>query len=102
MIADICVFSGDLGAWDPKFEILFNDWELEAVRTFIGQINSRFIISWVSDKLIWKGNVSGVFTVEDYFNFMEEVPSCAAPIKILMNPHVPSMIRFFAWETWWG
>ena len=44
MIADIWVFSRDQGAWDPKFERSFNDWELEVVQTFIGQINSRFII----------------------------------------------------------
>ena len=42
MIAGILVFSGDQGVWDPKFERPFNDWELEAVQTFIGQINSRF------------------------------------------------------------
>ena len=32
---------------------------------------------------------------------MEEVLSCAASIKILWNPHVPSLIGFFAWEAWW-
>ena len=95
MIADIWVLSGDQGAWDPKFERPFNDWELEAVQTFIGQINSRFTILQVQNKLIWKGNVSGVFTIKDYFNSLEEGPSCAAPTKILWNPHVPSKIGFF-------
>ena len=73
-----------------------------AVQTFIGQINSRFIIPQLQDKLIWKVNVSRVFLVKDYFNSMEEVPSCAAPIKILWNPQVPSKIGFFIWDAWWG
>ena len=102
MISDIWVLSGDQGAWDPKFERPFNDWELETVQTFIGQINNRFTILQVQDKLIWKGNVSKVFTVTDYFNSLEEGPSCAAPIKILWNPHIPSKIGFFVWEAWWG
>ena len=36
-----------------------------------------------------------VFTVKDYFILMEGDLSCAGPIKILWNPHVPSKIGFF-------
>ena len=95
MISDIWVRYGDQGAWDPKFERPFNDWELETVQTVIGQINRKFTILQVQDKRVWKGNVFGVFTVKDYFNSLEEGLSCAAPIKILWNTHVSSKIGFF-------
>ena len=44
IISDIWVLFGDQGARDLKFERPFNDWELETVQTFIGQIHSRFAI----------------------------------------------------------
>ena len=37
-----------------------------------------------------------------FLNLLEGASSCAAPLKILWNPHVPSKICFFSWEAWWG
>ena len=71
LAAVLWVEQGGFGAWDPKFERHFNDWEMEAVQAFIGLINDRYIRPQSKDTLIWKGNASGGFTVMAYFNILE-------------------------------
>ena len=100
MVVDLWVDTGDSDAWDPKFERLFNDWELEAVQAFLGVLNNCVIRPQTKDKIVSKGNASRVFTVKDYFNLLEGAYS--DPVNIIWNPHIPSKFGFFAWEAWWG
>ena len=81
--------SGDSGAWDPKFERMFNDWDLEAIQTFLDLLNNHVIHPQSKDKLTWKGNASRAFTVKDYFILLEGAPSSSIPTNILLNPHTP-------------
>ena len=57
------------------------------------------IIHLEKDKLIWKGDESGCFTVKGYFNPLEGVSPCKVPCKMPWNSHIPSKVGFFAWEV---
>ena len=52
------------------------------------------------DKLIWKGDDLGCFTVKGYFNQLEGGSPCMAPYKMLWNSLILSKVGFFAWEAW--
>ena len=49
----------------------------------------------VMDKMIWKGDVSGCFTIKAYFNLLEGASPYSVPTKMLWNSYVPSKIVFF-------
>ena len=53
------VSQGSSGNWDPKFLRPFNDWELDAIQTFIVLTSNSIINPLANDNLIWKGDVSG-------------------------------------------
>ena len=95
MAADLWVVQGGLGAWDPKFLRPFNDWEMDAIQAFIGLTSNSFMTFMLKDKMIWKGDVSGCFTVKAYFNFLEGASPYLVPTKMLWNPYVSSKIGFF-------
>ena len=94
MVVDLWVDTSDSGAWDPKFEWLFNDWELEAVQAFLGVLNKHVICPQTKDKIVRKGNASRVFTVKDYFNLPKGALFGPVPINIIWNPHIPSKFVF--------
>ena len=79
----------------------FNDWELDAIQEFIGLTSNNKISSLEKDKLIWKGDESGCFTVKGYFNQLEGGSPYNVPYKMLWNSLIPSKVVFFAWEAWW-
>ena len=87
---------GGGGAWDPKFLRSFNDWELDAIQEFIGLTSNNKISPLKKDKLFWKGDVSGCFTVKGYFNQLEGGSSSKVPYKMLWNSIIPSKVGFFA------
>ena len=92
----------DGGAWDPKFLRSFNDWELDAIQEFIEVTSNIRISPLEKDNLVWKGDVSGSFTVKPYFNLLEGASPRKVPCKMLWNKHIPSKVGFFAWEVWWA
>ena len=72
---------GGGGAWDPKFLRPFNDWELDAIQEFIGLTSNNKISSLEKDKLIWKGDESGCFTVKGCLINWKEAPPITFLIK---------------------
>ena len=65
-VADLLVRQGGGGASNSKFLRPFNDWELDAIQEFIGLTGNKKISSLEKNKLIWKGDESGYFTVKGY------------------------------------
>ena len=72
------------------------------LKKFIRLSSNNEITPLDKDKMIWKGDASGCYTVKAYFNRLEGVPPYLVPIKMLWNPYVPSKVGFFTWEAWWG
>ena len=68
---DLWVGLGDFGAWGPKFLRSFNDWELDTIQAFIVLTSNNNTNPMAKDNMIWKGDVSGCFSVKAYFNRLE-------------------------------
>ena len=49
-----------------------------------------------------KRKKNGSFSVKTCFDLLEGGSQQLVPIKMLWNPIVPTKVRFFAWEVWWG
>ena len=101
-MAEVWESSGEDGAWNPRFSRAFNDWDLEQVQNFIELNNNKLIIPQKKDRIVWKGNKNGQFSVKVYYHQLEVGPPLKAPTNIIWNPYVPTKVGFFAWEAWWG
>ena len=44
--------------------------------------------------MVWKGDVSGSFTVKAYFNLLEGASPHKVPCKMLWNQHIPYKVGF--------
>ena len=53
-VVDLWETTWPRGGWNFSFERHFNDWELEAVQSFLCTVNSRSIKPHIKDKLCWK------------------------------------------------
>ena len=54
------------------------------------------------DRLFWKGNPNGSYSVRANVTLLEDVSESKSPWKPLWNSLVPPKVSFFAWEVWWG
>ena len=75
---------------------------MEQVQIFIGLTSNKLIIPRQNDRIVWKGNKNGQFSVKGYCSLMEGGPSRKASTNIIWNPYVPTKVSFFAWEARWG
>ena len=67
------------GAWDPRFLRLFHDWEMVAVQNFIHTVNNRKVTSSKKDRLLWKVDKNGSFTVKAFYAHLEGEIHHSAP-----------------------
>ena len=67
-VAKVWENSGSYGAWNPRFLRPFNDWEMEVVQNFICSTNNNKIMPQKRDRILWKGDKTGHFTVKAYFS----------------------------------
>ena len=93
---------GPGGGWNFSFRRHFHDWELEEVQGFLATVNSQSISPNLSDRIWWKKEKNGSFSVKTCFDLLEGGSQQSVPIKMLWNPIVPTKVGFFAWEVWWG
>ena len=93
--------SGEDGAWNPRFSRAFYDWELEQVQNFIWLTNNKLVIPRKKERIVWKGNKNGQFSMKVHCSLLEVGPPLKAPTNIIWNPYVPTKVGLFAWEAWW-
>ena len=53
------------------------------------------------DKLLWKGDLNGRYTVRANVTLLEGTSYKTTPWKLLWNKLVPPKVSFFSWEVWW-
>ena len=101
-VAKVWESSGEDGAWNMRFSRAFNEWELDQVQNFIMLTNNKLIILRKKDRIVWKGNKNGQFSMKVYCSQLEVRPPLQAPTNIIWSPYVPTKVGFFAWKAWWG
>ena len=101
-VAEFWVASGSGEGWNFSFGRHFQGWELEEVQGFLATVNPQSINPNLTDRLWWKKEKNGSFSVKTCFELLEGGSQQSVPIKMLWNPTVPTKVGFFAWEVWWG
>ena len=100
-VADVWDNSRGHGAWSPSFSRLFNDWEIDETQSFLSLISNRKFNQMEQDKLLWKGDLNGRYTIRANVTLLEGFSDRTTPWKMLWNNLVPLKVSFFAWEVWW-
>ena len=90
------------GTWNPRFTRSFNDWAIHKVQNFINLISQKKINQLESDRLLWKGDKNGIFSIKANCKLLEGENLKSIPLKVLSNGCVPPKVCFFAWEAWCG
>ncbi|KAG5585966.1 hypothetical protein H5410_046400 [Solanum commersonii] len=53
--------------WDISFRRLLNDWEVDRVASFLGKLGGTNLVTNAPDRVIWKYNKDGKFTVNSAY-----------------------------------
>ena len=72
------------------------------MRVFFVLLNNRRVKQEEEDKLFWKGDKKGTYTVMANTVLLEGNLGRTMPWLMLWNNCVPPKVCFFAWEIWWG
>ena len=71
MVAEVWDTIRGKGTWNPRFTRSFNDWEMDKVQNFINLINRKKINQLERDRLLWKGDKNGIFSIKTNFKLLE-------------------------------
>ena len=95
-VVDVWDNSRGHGAWWPRFSRPFNDWEIGEAQSFLSLINNSITNQMEQDKLLWKGDLNGPYTIRANVTFLEGAVDKTAPWKLLWNNLVLPKVSFFA------
>ena len=72
------------GTWKLRFARSFNDWEMDEVENFINLVNNKKTNQMVKDRLLWKGDKNGIFSVKASIAHIEGGNLKAVPLKVIL------------------
>ena len=97
-------FSNNLWSWDFKWRRRLFDHEYEMAVAFMEEISDISIQHQVQDKLIWKTDVSGVYSTKSAYSLLMP-PSNPLPsrrnFQILWHLKIPPRAAVFSWRLFW-
>ena len=70
MVVDVWDTTSEEGTWNLRFARSFNDWEMDKVQNFINLVNKK-TNQMLKDRLLWKGDKNGIFSIKASFALME-------------------------------
>ena len=74
------------GGWNVRFFRPFNDWEMEEAQRFINLISSRKIVQRERDKIFWKVDKRGQYSIRACYRQLEGgVLNSRFPIGLIWN-----------------
>ena len=101
-MAKLWEVAGTGRGWNFRFEKHFNDWELEEAQRFICIVSTKSLSPLSDDRLRWNGAKDDMFSVKSSYDLLEGGRQQLVPVKMIWYPLVPTKVRFFVWEVWWG
>ena len=93
-----------LGEWSLSFKRPLLAWEEED----LGRLRTTLLVHppishHQSDKLVWKANSSGIFSVSNLHSWFQQSLRDSIPfLKIVWNKLAPPKVQFFGWLAWRG
>ena len=70
--------------------------------TFLFQLQGHSVNRKQDDRLVWKGDGKGRFSVEALYSLLELDSATPFLVGVIWNSWVPSKVSFFALESYWG
>ncbi|KAG5620126.1 hypothetical protein H5410_005344 [Solanum commersonii] len=79
---------GPLKGWDTSFRRMLSDWEVDRVVSLLGKLKGNNIATSDADKVLWKHNKDGNFSVdllEPVSHFLESARVNLAPENLMVS-----------------
>jgi hypothetical protein len=98
-VTDHLRLQGSSFHWDIAFIRAVQDWELEAVTSFMELLYLCFTIQGGSDFVRWSLSSSSKFDVKSYYKKLTQVVHSPFPWRIIWKAKVPNRVAFFTWTA---
>ncbi|WMV26208.1 hypothetical protein MTR67_019593 [Solanum verrucosum] len=85
--------------WDLSFRSLLNDWEVDRVASFLGKLGGTNLVTNAPDRVIWKHNKDGKFTVNSAYKkgIQVGVRGYHHHWKSIWRGLIPTKVKCFTW-----
>ena len=84
-------------SWDFNFTCHAQDWELEAVASFLELLSSSSVKGYGEDRLCWRGSSKEGFQVRTYYKYLLLADGIEVPWKRIWKTKAPPRVAFFVW-----
>jgi hypothetical protein len=85
--------------WNLNFTRHAQDWELEAVSSFLELLYSSSAKGHGEDRMCWKGHSKDGFQVKNYYNILLPTAGLLGPWKRIWKTGAPPRVAFFVWAA---
>jgi hypothetical protein len=85
--------------WDLNFTRHAQDWELEAVFSFMELLYSSLAKGHGEDRMCWRGHLKDGFQVKSYYNLLLPFAGHLGPWKRIQKTGAPPRVAFFVWAA---
>ena len=85
--------------WDLNFTRHAQDWELEAVFSFMELLYSSSAKGHGEDRMCWRGHSKDGFQVKSYYNLLLPFAGHLGPWKRIRKTGAPPRVAFFVWAA---
>lgn len=87
------------GCWRLTFSRPFNDWKMDEIVMFLGQIAEKRVMDGLEDTVWWTRSKSGIFYVKAMYRALEQRSPHSFPRKSIWKNCVESKVSFSEWEA---
>uniref|UniRef100_A0A2N9H0K3 Reverse transcriptase domain-containing protein n=1 Tax=Fagus sylvatica TaxID=28930 RepID=A0A2N9H0K3_FAGSY len=97
LVRDHLQYHNESVSWDFNFTRYAQDWELEAVASFLELLSSSSVKGYGEDRLCWRGSSKEGFQVRTYYKYLLPAAGIVVPWKRIWKTNAPPHVAFFVW-----
>jgi hypothetical protein len=97
LVKDHMQYHNERVSWDFNFTRHAQDWELDAVASFLELLSSSSVKGYGEDRLCWRGASKEGFKVRSYYKYLSSSAGTAVPWKRIWKTNAPPRVAFFVW-----
>uniref|UniRef100_A0A2N9HE33 Uncharacterized protein n=1 Tax=Fagus sylvatica TaxID=28930 RepID=A0A2N9HE33_FAGSY len=102
LVKDHMQYHNERVSWDFNFTRHAQDWELDAVASFLELLSSSSVKGYGEDRLCWRGASKEGFKVRSYYKYLSSSAGTAVPWKRIWKTNAPPRVAFFVWVAAMG
>uniref|UniRef100_A0A2N9FIH8 Reverse transcriptase zinc-binding domain-containing protein n=1 Tax=Fagus sylvatica TaxID=28930 RepID=A0A2N9FIH8_FAGSY len=97
LVMDHLHYHNDSVSWDLNFTWHAQDWELDAVASFLELLSSSSVKGYGEDRICWRGSSKEGFQVRNYCKNLLPSAGILVPWKKIWKTNAPLRLAFFFW-----